>query len=274
MLFELVFIVFFYVKHVVPSERHSFSSHISAASKWVCVSSSRVKLCGRIKSGFELRPKFAIVNIQDIVSFFVFNLRIPTKHWVALFVLVYAEVRLLTCLGVLHRLCAYPYPALVLQLDWDLALSELFLVHYWNNDWRIRLSGLVLDEQVILVFIKHIAIMRSTFGNGLGLVDLHLLHPPQTILSSRISSSAALRRQNSTTTASGLHVSSRWNSISESLRIKPRSCVVHVFNVRSISLGAHQLVLTSASWICYGCVVRRILAFFVDYCHSVEVVVG
>jgi len=71
-----------------------------------------------------------------------------------------------------------------------------------------------------------------------------------------------------------LHISTRWNSISKSLWIKPGSCVVHVFDVRSVSVGAHQLILSSASWIRYCCVVRRVLTFLIDHCHAVEVVVG
>ena len=118
--------------------------------------------------------------------------------------------------------------------------------------------------------IKHVSIVCASLSNGLGLVDLLLLHTAQWVLRSWVASSGALRTRNEVRPAPALHVASGRHSVSEALGVKSACGVVHVLSSSSpILTRTHQ----------FSCPRRlslsvSLVALFVYDCHPVEVILG
>jgi len=127
----------------------------------------------------------------------------------------------------------------------------------------------------VSALLEHASIVSASFVDCLGLVYLHLLHSTERILASRVAMPCTLCTRYQVLSSSRLSVASGGQTVTKSLRIEIRRCIVHVFTTSTILACAHELVVHSS-----GASARSLSAsmstfsLFGDDCHPIEVVLS
>lgn len=166
---KLVFIIFFYIKHLILRRRNKITStgYVTASSIWIGVATSWIKFCWWIKTEIlTCTIKFKFVYIFYVyatsinstwslllptIFIMIRNLRISPQYRTRFLIIILIVILLLLCLlfwsYLIHRFCAYSYSRFWLDFERNLfciicyynaSISSILLIGYFSMlFWRI-----------------------------------------------------------------------------------------------------------------------------------------
>lgn len=158
----LIFSILLNIEHMVDLELYVLIISVVTPRNWPRTS-PRILLNRRVKS--VVKNPIAAAKLYDFVEIYLFA-----------FVFFFRYLRVSANLLILHRLCTYSDPWLILKFHRNCLLLIVHALTRISMDDATNRWTVVVRNQRAILGLEHVAVVGTSFRHLLGLICLFLLH--------------------------------------------------------------------------------------------------